>query len=186
MSALVVGIDPSLTSTGVVVINDGVVIEQRAIVSKPPKEKTPTTEAERLMKIRDEIRTSTMTLAKPDLVLVEGLAFTARNTSALVQLAGLNYFIREVLMKGKIPFVIVSPTSLKKFATGKGTADKNIVMMEVYKRWNFSPENSDVSDAFVLAQMGLALCREPSQPLIKAQIEVINLLKEQYAYENHH
>jgi hypothetical protein len=59
-------------------------------------------------------------------------------------------------------------------------------MMEVYKRWNFSPENSDVSDAFVLAQMGLALCREPSQPLIKAQIEVINLLKEQYAYENHH
>jgi len=186
MSALVVGIDPSLTSTGVVVIKDGIVAEQHAIVSKPPKEKTPATEAERLMKIRDSIRTFVMMDRKPSLVLVEGLAFTARNTSALVQLAGLNYFIREILIQGKVPFVIVSPTSLKKFATGKGNVDKNLIMMEVYKRWNFSPENSDVCDAFVLAQIGLALCREPALPLIKPQTEVINLLKEQYAYENHH
>lgn len=186
MPALVIGIDPSLTSTGVVVIEDGVVIEQRAILSRPSKEKTPTDEAVRLMKIRDAIRDLVMMDKKPDIVLVEGLAFTARNTSALVQLAGLNYYIREILIQAKIPFVIVSPTSLKKFATGKGNVDKNVIMMEVYKRWEFSPENSDVSDAFVLAQIGLALCREPSLPLIKPQMEVVKLLKEQYAYESHH
>lgn len=186
LCSLVVGIDPSLTSTGLVVINKGIVTEQHAIVSKPSKEKTPKAETERLMTIRDSITRSVVTARKPSVVLIEGLAFMARNTTALVQLAGLNYFIRETLVRGMIPFVIVSPTSLKKFASGKGNVDKNVVMMEVYKRWGFSPENSDVCDAFVLAQIGLALCREPSQPLIKPQAEVINLLKEQYNYEDYH
>lgn len=183
MSIHVIGIDPSLTSTGLVSICGGV-IKELAIKSKPCKEKNPTTETIRIMKIRDDISLFVRSLFPPSLVLIEGMAFMARNTSALVQLAALNYYIRELLIKHEIPFVIVAPTSLKKFAALKGNVDKNVVMLEVFKRWGFSPDGSDIADAFVLTQIGLALCGQPTKPLVKPQQEVINLLKDQYNYEN--
>jgi crossover junction endodeoxyribonuclease RuvC len=48
----------------------------------------------------------------------------------------------------------VSATSLKKFATGKGNAQKQAVMLEVYKRWEFDcGQDDNTADAYVLARM---------------------------------
>jgi Holliday junction resolvasome RuvABC endonuclease subunit len=55
------------------------------------------------------------------------------NTVALVDLSFLNSALRMTLVNNKIPFTIVSPTSLKKFACANGQAEKE-VMIDAWKR----------------------------------------------------
>jgi len=48
----------------------------------------------------------------------------------------------------------VSTTSLKKFATGKGNATKDVVMLHTFKRWAFDcGDDNNLADAYVLARM---------------------------------
>jgi hypothetical protein len=48
----------------------------------------------------------------------------------------------------------VSATSLKKFATGKGNATKDVVMLHTFKRWAFDcGDDNNLADAYVLARM---------------------------------
>jgi Holliday junction resolvasome RuvABC endonuclease subunit len=115
----------------------------------------------------------------PDLVLIEGLAFMARNTTALVQLAGLNYLMRILLDEFEWPFVIVAPSSLKKFITQKGNADKNVMMMTVYKDYGHEFMDDNVCDGYSLAVCGQAVLGNPLKDLTIPQKEVINLLKSQ-------
>lgn len=171
-----VGVDISLVSTGLVTINDdGVLVSERTIKSKPLG-KTPTDELVRLADIRDRIMSNMP--VDIGMVCIEGLAFGVRNATALAQLSGLNYMLREFLHRMHVPFCIVAPTSLKKFATGRGNSDKNMVMMEVFKRWGFSASNSDTSDAFVLAQMAKGVV-ELGGKYTKEQTECLTLLRGQ-------
>jgi len=115
---------------------------------------------------------------KPDLAVIEGLAFMSRNTTSLIQLAGLNYMIRHQMYKIGIPFLIVPPTSLKKFITGKGNAPKEFMLMEVYKRFNEEFRDNNTCDAYCLAKIGEAML-DPKNPKLKIyQQEVINKLIE--------
>jgi len=66
---------------------------------------------------------------------IEGMAFMAKNTTSLVQLAALNYMVREWIVYDENKFIIVAPSSLKKFITGKGNAHKDLMMMTVYKKY---------------------------------------------------
>ena len=56
-------------------------------------------------------------------------------------------------MKLNLEFKIISPTTLKKFVTGKGNSGKDIMLLEVYKRWNVSFSNNNLADAYGLARM---------------------------------
>lgn len=48
----------------------------------------------------------------------------------------------------------VSTTSLKRFATGKGNATKDVVMLHTFKRWAFDcGDDNNLADAYVLARM---------------------------------
>ena len=60
-------------------------------------------------------------------VRMEGISFSSRNTSSLAELSALNYLIREACYKRKIKFIILPPTKVKKFATGNGQADKELM-----------------------------------------------------------
>lgn len=170
---MVLGIDLSLTGTGCVTIYDNGEHTEQLIRSKPPKVKSPTTEIKRIMKIRDDIKIDSVSL-----VAIEGISFMSRNSTSLAQLSGLNYMVREKLINIGLPFVIVAPTSLKKFVTGKGNCGKDVMMMETYKRWGASLPNDNLCDGFGLAKIAEALADE-SIELIKPQQEVINLVKTQ-------
>ena len=51
----------------------------------------------------------------------------------------------------------VAPSGLKKFATGKGNARKDAIMLAVYRRWRYDCDGDDNrADAYVLARMVLA------------------------------
>ncbi len=94
---------------------------------------------------------------------IEGISYGSSSTSALTDLAGLNYLVRHTLVKHKIPFTIVSPKANKKLAVGNGNADKDQMILGwtlMDKRIEqFIKDNSkiklkidDLADAFFLSK----------------------------------
>jgi crossover junction endodeoxyribonuclease RuvC len=173
----IVGLDLSLVGSGVIVLDDGDIVVQKLIKSKPVGPK-PIDELKRIRKIVEEIE---MIISEeiPTVAVIEGLAFMARNTTALIQLSSLNYMTRAMLADYHVPFVIVAPTSLKKFITGSGASKKDVMLMEIYKQYDVTIMDDNEADAFALAQVGLALSGKHIKPLNQKQEEVIELLKKQ-------
>lgn len=64
---------------------------------------------------------------KPDLVVIEGYAIS-RNLAGARSLAELGGVVRFIFHEREIAFVEVPPSTLKKYATGKGNADKHEVI----------------------------------------------------------
>lgn len=174
---VIVGIDLSLTGTGVVVIDNKSKILYQALI-KTKTTNSPTEETKRLKNIINQLPVQYLQNGITALVVIEGLAFMARNSTALVQLAGLSYLLRSMLIDLTVPFIIVAPTSLKKFTVGKGNAGKDEMMLAAYKRWGISLTNDNLADAYALARCGLAL-KGIDKNLIEPQKEVIKLLQTQ-------
>lgn len=173
-----IGLDLSLVGTGLIVLEDGIITERRLIKSKPVPDGKPIDEVKRIRGIVEDIR-KTVEEFKPTIAVIEGLAFMARNSSALVQLSALNYMTRAMLMDYNVPFIIVAPTSLKKYVTGNGGAKKDVMLIETYKRWNVSILDDNVCDAYALAQVGLALMGGNTKNTVKFQDDVLELLVKQ-------
>jgi len=169
----ILGLDLSLTGTGIIKLRDGSIVDEKLIRSKKSGER-PIDELERLLKIVEQIDVKGC-----DLVSIEGMAFMVRKTSSLVQLAALNYFVRKKLYENNIKFIIVAPTTLKKFITGKGNSEKDTMFLEIYKRYGLSFTNNNIADAFSLAKVGQTLL-DKNAKLPEFQKDVINLIKKQY------
>lgn len=75
--------------------------------------------------------------------------------------------------------VRVTPSQLKKFATGKGNASKDTVLLSVERRY---PEarvgNNNEADAVVLSAIAAALAGQPIGAITKAQGEVLKVLRQ--------
>ena len=162
--SLIVGIDPSLTATGIVVLRDGQVELARVTPNKPELDTLTrvfmihhiiTSIIENL---KDETRGS---WSPPDMIVIEGFSYGSKGRSVF-DIAYLGWRIREELDKLKredgIPWMEVPPTTLKKYATGKGNSSKEIILQQVYKRWGYETHDNNIADAYVLAQIGEAYC----------------------------
>jgi crossover junction endodeoxyribonuclease RuvC len=141
----VLGLDLSLTATGW--CYGGPVVEWGVHETKKLRG------MERLEAIQAAIQEQAR---NADLVVIEDFAFGAKG-QALFEIAGLGYLIRYWLWKHGKRFVLVAPTVLKKFVTGKGTADKSIVIREVFRRWGHVIDDDNAADATALAYIGMAL-----------------------------
>jgi crossover junction endodeoxyribonuclease RuvC len=170
------GLDLSLTGTGVVILKDGKIIKQKLIKSKPSGDK-PLNEVVRLKKIVEEIE-MVISEESPIVVVIENLAFAVRKTTALTQLAGLSFLVRSLLVDYNIPFYMCAPTTLKKFATGKGNSEKDHMILEAYKKYGVESIDNNIADALFLAKMGSAIMGYGKVTLIH-QIETITLMKKQ-------
>jgi len=69
----------------------------------------------------------------------------------------LGAIVRHSLMACGIPVLEVSPTSLKKFTTGKGRASKQEMLAAVKDLWGFETKDDNQADALALACMGRVL-----------------------------
>ena len=101
--------------------------------------------------------------------------FTPQNSyqiGAAIGLAMLGATVRMALYEAGIPFYVVAPSQLKKFATGKGVGQKSIVVREVYKRWGVDAKDDNQADACVLAHMAESICQLPPDAP-QYQVEVI-------------
>lgn len=68
----------------------------------------------------------------------------------------------------------VTPTQLKKFVTGKGArVDKNIIIKEIYRKWDVDINNDDEADAYALAKIGFS-CVYGKNGLLSYESEVVD------------
>lgn len=177
----VVGVDPSLSNTGVTIISNAEELCY-SIKTKPPKEFSFLAELNRIESIVCQVIDCFKKDKKPVIVVMEGMAFMAHNTVALIQLSALNYFLRKAFKDLDIKFIIVPPTTLKKFITSKGNAHKELILLECYKRWNKEFSDNNIADSYGMAKIAEALIDSESNDaknLTKSQQEVINLLSNQ-------
>jgi len=141
-----VGIDPS-TKTGLTVVDEfGVVLQAKEITSKHKKD------PERFVDITEQIMQHVKNFDK---VIIEGFAYGAKGRGVSTQY-GIGWIIRTALYHADVEYLEVTPSQLKKFATGKGNMSKDNMILPIYKRWGFESDSDNIRDAFVLSQIGRA------------------------------
>lgn len=164
------GFDLSLTSTGVVILDDSGIVKERHVVSFPKLRG-----AERLHHIYCKIK-KIISNYELKLVCIEGYSMGSKGkTYHIGELGGL---IRWLLYRHGIKYVEPKPTQLKKYATGKGGGvggSKDQVTLFCFKNWNFEATDNNEADAMVLAQIALALTTGNTK-LTQAQTQVIKTI----------
>ncbi len=89
----------------------------------------------------------------PGLAFIEGYAFGAKNSrEPMGEVGGM---ARLMAYELGWTVVIVPPTSLKAFVTGKGVAPKELMMLEAFKKWGYSSTDNNDCDAFALMKLGI-------------------------------
>lgn len=107
------------------------------------------------------LRTEIVALAEQaDFAVIEGYSFNSRSSQAhaLGELGGV---VRVALHERGIPYVDVPPAIVKKYATGKGNAGKELVLVEAVKRLRYQGASNDEADALWLHALGHALVGQP-------------------------
>jgi crossover junction endodeoxyribonuclease RuvC len=100
-----------------------------------------------------------------------------------MSLAALGTIMRLTLFEAGFAFYVVAPSQLKKFATGKGTGQKSIVVREVFKRWGVEAKDDNQADACTLAHIAEALITEDPER-VKFQAEVVKKVTEERPHYN--
>lgn len=148
----IIGLDLSLTSTGVAVGDT-----QYTINSKY-------TGVERLADICSAVELALPPRGFGDpAVLIEGYSFGSRNSQAH-SIGELGGAVKVLLYQKRVPCVIVPPTSRAKFATGRGNASKSEVVSAVSARTGIVWEGKgadDKCDAWLLQEIGLWYFERP-------------------------
>jgi hypothetical protein len=116
-----------------------------------------------------------------DLVVREGYANGAKFGRELAGELGGVVNLSTLYVVGHPP-LIVPPTSLKKFVTGKGNAKKNEMLLGVYKQWGVSFSDDNQADAYALEKFGEAFlwtggADGPEINLTKYQHEAIEAVR---------
>lgn len=157
----IAGADLSLSSTGVA-LPDGrlctIQSKHRGI--------------ERILDIRNQLIGELSLNGPVQLVAIEGYSFASRNSQAhaLGELGGV---IRAALYLLQIPYVEISPATLKKYACGKGNASKDQVLVAFVSRFRMEPANSDEADAAWLRAMALDHYGHPVATMPKAHRDAL-------------
>lgn len=140
----VLGLDLSLTSTGVATIDeDGL----SAWVFKPS--------GEGLHRLRSAVAELAYWGRDIDLAVIEGPSYgSAPGQRGHHERAGLWWMVRDVLDKRDVRVAIAPPKNLKLYATGKGNASKDMVLVAAAKRFPEWEGGNDAADAAWLAAMG--------------------------------
>ena len=160
-----VGLDLS-TKTGLVIIDEsGNVLTETEITSNIKRD------PERMIDLTEQVLAH---LKKDDIIAIEGFSYGSRGKGMSFQF-GYGYSIQTALYKNDYDYLIVTPSQVKKFATGKGNASKESMILPIYKRWGYEHESDNVRDAFILAQ--IARATKTSTKLTKFQKEIIDALK---------
>lgn len=160
----VIGIDLSLTSTGLAAIIDGRISGTEVVRLSRWTKKAPQTQSERLQRFNDILGWINLWTVGANLVVMEGLAYDAHDTAR--QLAGLSWLTQRQLWLADIPTALITPSKLKLYAVGKGSgrgaAGKLAVTRAADKQFpGVEIEDDNAADALWLAAMGARWLGQP-------------------------
>lgn len=144
-----VGIDISLTGNAVVLINkDGKIIHKLLVSTIKDLYINP---EQRILDIFDQVKFISG-IVNLRTIYIEGLSYMSVSPT-LFERCGLLYMITTFLFRCNIFYKIVPPTSLKKWTTTDGFADK-VLMMRVAKcKWGIEFTDDNICDAYCLAML---------------------------------
>lgn len=168
-----VGLDISMRSTGFVVIDHDGIVLRHEVIGKTPKERPCMTIEQRIryyVEVGNTIRSAIVPFGEELDIGVEGYSMHGKGDLTIApELGGIVRL--ELLGFGRIHEI--PPAALKKFATGKGNAPKDSVMLNVYKRWGVDFGDNNLADAYVLARIALHLHQFDRGGLTVPQKEVL-------------
>lgn len=150
-----IGIDLSATATGIVLLRETGEKVPDVVKAWEIKSTSGTSGLERAI----NITTTTMEIVhdfSPDKIVVEGFSLNTKNASSIIPLVELGTLIRFSMKLDGLKWYDPRASELKKFVCGKGNANKDVVMMNILKRWGFESPTNNIADAYGLACMGLA------------------------------
>ncbi len=177
----IVGIDPSLTATGIAIIDTRTTaVDVRTITSKGKAGATLKSRSTRLHNIVADLLINYMPAEPVDLVVIEQPAFS-RTTGHHHDRSGLWWLMVDALcywQQEPISITEVTPGSLKKYATGKGNAGKDEVLLAVARRYPDVPiKDNNQADSLVLAAMGARHLGHPIDDLPKLNLSAMDAVK---------
>jgi Holliday junction resolvasome RuvABC endonuclease subunit len=152
----VVGLDLSMTATGLVTVLGN------AATVRPLRKGDW-----RLMELADNVL---VFAADADLVVIEDLVTRTPAASITGMVHGA---IRTMLLRSGIPYVLLTPATLKKFATGRGNAGKPEMAVALFKRAGLELTDDNQVDAAWLRFAGLTMLGHPPFPLPVAQLAAL-------------
>lgn len=162
---LIMGLDLSLTATGLVLLTRGTV-RHLLIKTKPltalPKKADGNPLWNGIFHGTNEDRNAYIAISimelwvehAPDLVLIEGYSFGSKG-SALSALHELGGVVKNYLWIADALWLPISPNTNKSYATGNHQAKKPEMIARAQKLWSGCPDEDNVADAFHLARYGL-------------------------------
>lgn len=169
MTRPVVGLDPSLTSTGVATEAGQWSIGTAAAGSLIGQ----------LARLRVIAHDVLERVPAGALLVIEAPAFSRFQGGAHAR-AGLWWMLVDLADARMCTIVQAAPNVLKKFATGNGNASKADMRMALYKRAGIDISNDDAADAWWLRQAGLHILGDRSAvALPKTQLAALGGLRGQ-------
>lgn len=161
VSGLVLGIDPSYTCTGCVVLNRSYQVVTYTKIRLAIGPKRMLRGAKAMHSFIKEIPPQGKDGSGLSLAVLEDAAYGAPSRITVAKLKELSGVYKAVLDGHDIPWIELSPSAAKRFITGKGTSEKWMVAREIESKWNIAfrrdeDKGWDLSDATALAIWGVS------------------------------
>jgi Holliday junction resolvasome RuvABC endonuclease subunit len=159
-----IGIDQSLTSTGIAVVGLNTACE---LIQPPDK----LYGVKRLAYIRDSVREFVTKYGPSSFACIEGPSI--KSTNRADELGQLRGVLRLALYDWHLPHRMIAPTVVKKFGARTGSASKGKMLRAAEKEFELMlGEQDDLADALWLAKLAWAL-NDDNLKLTRPQLEVV-------------
>lgn len=177
---LILGIDPSLNGTGIVIMKNYKVIDfyffSQVIKTVNNSNGHGILNKETGMARLNAIYEFFSDLLKKydfDYAGIEDYSYGSKSNSTF-QIGGIGELLRLLLFRNFIPFRDLEPSKVKKFATGHGNAEKSEMVLQAYKDGfdvsKYGKNGEDLADAYWIAKM------VSTELILKADYKYINSL----------
>ena len=186
---VIIGLDMSLSHTGIVILNgDGQILHQESVIheaKKRTKDKIKMDEHYMVVKINgsnEEVRYDIteykdrsidnmkrvfavrdrvqMLIKKYGVTLASIESPSYGSSGHIVQLSEMSFASRVILREANIPYYMVSPKTMKKYIAGHGSAEKEEIQRAILLKYYLTFSDDNEADAFGLARMLLDLGEE--------------------------
>ncbi|MFJ1461813.1 hypothetical protein [Nocardia sp. N2S4-5] len=170
----IVGLDLSLTSTGIAVIGTGrpwcATIESSGKADAPWES--------RYRRLGDLVLRVRAAITPGAFVVLEAPAYS-RTTGSQHDRSGLWWMVHDRLVGSGCTVLPVGPNLRAKYATGKGNAGKDAVLAAAVRRYaDIAITGNDTADAVVLAAIGCRLLGRPiDDPMPKTHLAALDTIR---------
>lgn len=148
MPEVIVGVDPGLTNTAVVVLDRTYQVQSLNLIQ------ARSVAGKRLVDIEMGVDSVLSKFSSSDIsVYLEGYAYGAKyQRESLAELGGV---LRRYFYLNQFEYWVIPPLLLKKYVSGSTRANKNFMKKRTKEKWGHSFKSDDICDAYGLARLGV-------------------------------